>query len=329
MSKRLAYLPPLHSDEKEPVLFPISRRKKTARPLRPQLIFFRASLALAIVLALPGPLPAHHTSAITYVYQRVGEQAAGCYKIELAATPPRLALPNADRLSRSETHQKLDAFTHRFEIEVRRQIDLVPVHGPSVRLRFSGEGWGETFPLVPFTRKGTSAWGANVALGPRGAYGVTATIENIGPGGCDSPHTGRTLAVKFSYDYDYETNKQAMNALKDTLDKLGAMTLTLGLDGEFVPPRVEEGVNKQATKFKALVPWVVNLREGAAQPVYEDRAAKLLEAAEGIEAAAKKADWGALVHRLAEARAVCAACHEIFQEADSTGSNPKLPKSEK
>lgn len=306
-------------------MFPISRQKKTASRPRSRLIFMRAALALALALALPGPLPAHHTSAITYVYQRVGEQTAGCYKIELAATPPKLTLPNTDRLSRSATHGKLDAFTHRFEIEVRRQIDLVPALGPGVRLRFSGEGWSETFPLAPFTRKGAPAWGANVTLGPRGAYGVTAIIENIGPGGCDTPHIGKTLVVKFSFDYDYETNKQTMGALKDTLDKLGSMTLTLGLDGEFVPPLVEERVKKLAAKFKALVPWMVNLREGAAQPVYEDRAAKLLEVAEGIDGDAKKANWDALVHRLAEARAVCSACHKIFQEADSTGSLPNLP----
>jgi hypothetical protein len=116
-----------------------------------------------------------------------------------------------------------------------------------------------------------------------------------------------------------------MAALETAFLRLGAQTLALGLDGEFVPPKTEKVIRRQAVRFKELIPWMANLREGAAQEVYEDRAAKLLEIAENIETAARKADYGTLAYRLADARAVCAACHKIFQEADSTGTLPRLP----
>ncbi|MFC1491221.1 hypothetical protein ACFLQ0_01345 [Nitrospinota bacterium] len=57
----------------------------------------------------------------------------------------------------------------------------------------------------------------------------------------------------------------------------------------------------------------------------EDRTARLHEIAEQIEAAATRADFGALVRGLAAARAACENCHTIFQEADSSGTPPNIP----
>jgi len=275
------------------------------------------ALVLAALLAGGPPAPAPHTRALRYILQRVGEQVVGGLAIELTAFPPRLEAAAEKALSPEEKHKRLAGFTHRFEIKVREaKSPFRPLEGLRVRLRLSQEGWEKTFDLPPVSSGGEPAYAANVALGPRGPYEVTAEVER---------GSGERAAAAFSFEYDYETVKEVMAALQEALAALGRETLTLGLDGEFVPPQTEARIQKRAARFKGLIPWIVNLRAGAAQELYVARAERLLGAAGEIESAAGRADWTAVAVGLASARAACESCHRIFQEADSTGKLPRLP----
>jgi len=274
-------------------------------------------LAILMLLSLGVRASAHHTSAIGYLFQKVGEWESRDLTLVLVATPPRLPDAERARLSPAEAHKRLAGFTHRFQVTVSRKGKTPkPLPGLRVRLRFSGDEWERTFPLHPAMEKGEPAYAANLTLGPRGAYRVVA----------EARAGGKLLAkAAFSFDYDYESLKEVMNDLQALLAGLGRDALTLGLDGEAVPPRKTARLRKQAARFRALVPWTVNLRAGAAQNLYEEEAAKLLEAAEAIAAAAGRRDPGAVVDGLAAARRACVRCHEIFQEADATGGPPKIP----
>ncbi len=272
---------------------------------------------------------AHHTSGVSYVLQKVGERTVGCFSVEMIATPPRLMWVDEKTIPKKEKHKRLDRFTHRFQVIVRNESDAKPVPGLGVRATFTGDEWEKTFHLRPFTENGVSTYAANVALGPRGSYRVRISIEKIHSPGCEKIRPGQTLTAKLSFDNDFETLKEVMQALLNTLDQLGRAALTAGLDGELVPPQKEQQIRKLGRRFGKLIPWMANLREGAAQELYEDRAARLLEISEQIEASAAKGDMSELVHRLAAARSVCVNCHDIFQEADSAGTPPRIPGPER
>ena len=274
---------------------------------------------------MPAPSSAHHTSSISYVYQKVGEKAAGCFTVEVISLPPGwIPRKSGKNHSRKARHKILDKFTHRFQVNVRWTNNLKSIGGLRVLLEFAQGSWRKSNSLQTIVKNGDPAYASNVALGPRGAYGVTALIEGLPLAACPKLKGG-PVQLRFTFEYDYETVKQVMRAMEDALKKMGGQAVALGLDGEFISPGEEAAIRKEAAKLKDLIPWTVNLREGAAQNIYEDRAAKLLEIAEGIEAAARKGDFTALIRRLADARVVCAACHDIFQEADSTGALPSLP----
>lgn len=292
---------------------------------RPILIFF---MVWAIVLIFPFHASrkghAHHTSAVSYVFQKVGEQTVSCFSVEMIATPPRLMWVNEKNISKKEKHKKLDRFTHRFQVIVRNESDAKPLPGLDVRATFIGDEWKKTFRLRPFTENGSPTYAANVTLGPRGKYRVHISLDKLQAPGCKKNRPGQTLTAKLSFDNDFETLKEVMQSLMDTLDQLGRAALTAGLDGELVPPQKERNIRKLALRFRELIPWTANLREGESQEIYEDRAAKLLEISEQMEASAAKGDIGELVHRLAAARSICVNCHDIFQEADATGTLPRI-----
>lgn len=269
---------------------------------------------------------AHHTSHISYVFQKVGEKTVGCFSVELVATPPQLKGAKGQNLSKAERHKKLEGFTHRFRVIVRDEMkDQTPISGLIVRARFSTEGWEKTFPLQPLTENGDPAYAANVGLGPRGPYEVAVTLQGSRASSCEKIGPGETLTAKIAFDNDYESLREVMDALMKTMDLLGRETLTAGLDGEIVPPGKKARIRRLAVRFNKLVPWTVSLREGAAQNIYEDRAARMLELSEQMTAAANQADFDTLIRRIADVRGVCTNCHEIFQEADATGKLPKLP----
>ena len=116
-----------------------------------------------------------------------------------------------------------------------------------------------------------------------------------------------------------------MRDLENALANLGRETLTLGLDGEPVSQLKARQINQLAVKFKYFVPWISNLREGEAQELYDGYTRKLLDLAEIIEINAREPDYDRLAGNLAAARTLCSECHQIFQEADSTGKPVKLP----
>lgn len=269
---------------------------------------------LGLVLASGRPAPAHHTSVIQYVVQRVGEAKAGPFDVVLTATPPKAAGAGSKKLSPAEAHKLIGDFTHRFKAEI---LSTSPVPPLRVRLRFTQEGWSRTFVLSREPGK-DPAYSANVALGPRGEYAVEAILEDGSP--------ARTRRASLSFDYPYEKLKEVMQALLRSLDRLGRKALTLGLDGEIVPPAREAEVRKEAARLRDLVPWVVQLRRGAGQETFEAEAEKLLARVKEAEAAAARADYAALAARLAAARAACEGCHRIFQQADAEGKMPELPR---
>ncbi len=118
-----------------------------------------------------------------------------------------------------------------------------------------------------------------------------------------------------------------MRDLEKTMAKLGRETLTLGLDGKSIPRRKEHQIEQLAKKFRYFIPWISNLREGEAQELYDGLTRKLLDLAETIKKNAQKPDYDRLAENLAAARALCSKCHQIFQEADSTGKPIQLPSS--
>lgn len=264
----------------------------------------------------PGNSPAHHTSSISYIFQEVGKQKIGNIKIELNAMPPRLIKTNNQK-SIQHVHKILSRFTHRFEMRVTNDKSGGPPPGKlDVKLEFAQDEWDKTFKLKRFRKDKQIIYGANVKLGEKGPYAITAVISGL------APHPVRT---RFSFDFDPESVKDVMKDLERILAKLGRETLTLGLDGEFIPRRKERQIKQLSEKFKFFVPWTSNLREGEAQELYDGLTRKLLDVAETIEINAKKPDYDRLAENLAAARTLCSKCHRIFQEADSTGKPVRLP----
>lgn len=284
------------------------------RPARPRRTAPAALLALlGLALADGRPAPAHHTNVVQYVFQRVGEAKAGPFDVVLTASQPEPASKGGKKLSPAEERRLLENFTHRFKAEI---LSTAPVPPLRVRLRFTQEGWSHAFALERGPG-GDPAYSANVTLGPRGRYEVEALIEGGTP--------AQSWRASFTFDYGYEKLKDVMQALLRGLDRLGREALTLGLDGEIVPPAKEAEIKKQAARFRELVPWVAELRRGAGQEAYEAEALKLLGRAREAEAAAARADYAALAARLAAVRAACESCHRIFQQADAAGKTPRLP----
>ena len=187
-----------------------------------------------------------------------------------------------------------------------------------LKLKFVQNDWGKTFTLKRSRKDKQEIYGANVKLGEKGPYTITAVISGL------APHPTRT---RFSFDFDPESVKGVMRDLKNTLANLGRETLTLGLDGEFVPREKERHIQRLAKKFRYFVPWISNLREGEAQEFYDGLTRKLLDLAEIMTKNAQKPDYDRLAENLAAARTLCSRCHQIFQEADSTGIPIQLPAS--
>lgn len=277
-----------------------------------------------------GPSAAHHTNRISYIFQKVGEKTIGCYAVELIATPPKWIPQKGTTINGDAYHGKLKQFSHRFQVYVRNRLNnLKAVAGKTIKLKFEHGKWTKSFSLHSFIQNGDPTYAVNAALGPRGHYSVSVAIDGFPAPGCKKNPTDGKLTPIFSFNYDYETLKQVMGAMEAVFRRLGNQTLTLGLNGKFIPPQTKEEVRKQAVYFKELVPLMTNLREGDEQKIYEDRVAKLLKIAEQIEASAQKMEYSTLTSHLADARKICANCHEIFQEADSTGIPPKIPANEK
>ncbi len=276
-------------------------------------------LFLFCIAFSPRNSPAHHTSSIAYVLQEVGKKKIGNIEIELNTMPPRLIKHRNITQSLGHTHKLLSRFTHRFEMRISnaknsnystRKID--------VKLKFVQNEWGKTFTLKKFRKDKQKIYGANVRLGEKGPYTITAIISGI------SSHPTRT---RFSFDFDPESVKSVMRDLEKTMAKLGRETLTLGLDGKSIPRRKEHQIGQLAEKFRYLVPWISNLREGEAQELYDGLTRKLFDLAQIMEKSAQKPDYDRLAENLAAVRTLCSQCHQIFQEADSTGKPIQLPAS--
>ena len=282
--------------------------------MRSALPVFLPALGLGCVLALAParPAPAHHTNVIQYVFQRVGTAQAGPHEVVLTASRPKA--PAGTALTLEEEHKLVGKATHRFQAEV---LSASPVPPLRVRLRFAGEEWSREFALE--RQPGADpVFAANVALGPKGKYAVEAVLE-------EAATAGRSYRASFSFDFSYEGLKEVMRALRRSMDRLGRETLTLGLDGEIVPPAKHAEIRKLAARFREMAPLAVDFRQGARQELYAAEGGKLAAAAQKVEAAAAKGDFTALTARLAEARAACESCHRIFQEADASGKAPQSP----
>lgn len=266
----------------------------------------------------PRDSPAHHTSSISYILQEVGKKKVGDVEMELKAMPPSLIKSNTQK-SIKHVHKILSRFTHRFEMRVSKtKGGKILTKNLDVKLKIIQNEWEKTFTLKRFRKGKQEIYGANVKLGEKGPYAITAVISGL------SPHPVR---AQFSFDYDPESVKGVMKDLERTLAKLGRKTLTLGLDGNDIPQRKELEINKLTKKFTYFVPWTSNLREGEAQELYDDLTRKLLDLAGIMEENARKPDYDRLAENLAAARTLCSQCHRIFQEADSTGKPVRLPAS--
>ena len=290
---------------------PAPERIAKPRPAPLALASLATLAALGLVSGLPAP--AHHTNVMQYVFQRVGEAKAGPFDVVLTAGRPRLTAAGGKELTPAEEHKRLEGFTHRFQAEI---LSASPVPPLRVRLRFTQEEWSRTFALERAAGKG-AVYSANVTLGPRGRYEVEALLEGGSP--------AQSWRASFAFDHDYEKLKDVMQALLRSLERLGKEALTLGLDGEIVPPAKQAQVQGLAVRFRELVPWAGRLREGASQERYEAEVRKPLDRAKEAEAAAARADYAALAARLADVRAACESCHRLFQQADAAGRDPKLP----
>ena len=265
----------------------------------------------------PRNTPAHHTSSISYIFQEVGKKKIENMEIELNAMPPRLIKQENTPKSMEHAHRLLSRFTHRFEMRIKDTKDRSPLSKKlEVQLKFTQNEWEKTFTLKRFRKDKQEIYGANVQLGEKGPYAITAVISGL------APHPVRT---RFSFDFDPESVKDVMKDLEKILANLGRETLTLGLNGKFIPRQKERQINQLSEKFKFFVPWISNLREGEAQELYDDLTRKLLDLAETIEINALKPDYDRLAGNLAAARTLCSECHRIFQEADSTGKPVRLP----
>ena len=269
-----------------------------------------------ILFAAPYDSPAHHTSSIAYVLQKVGQQEIGNVKIELNTMPPKRIRGESARESPENTHALLSQFTHHFEMRVAKKEDdgsLPPEFG--VKLAFAQGEWRKTFTLKRLPQRGV--YGANVKLDEKGAYVITATISGLSP---------PPVRARFSFDFDPESVKDAMRGMEKTLGRLGQETLTLGLDGKSVPPQKERRIRGLAAKFAYLVPWTSNLREGDAQELYDEFTEKLRALSRVMTKNIEKPDYDRLAENLAAARTLCAQCHRIFQEADAEGRPIQSPR---
>ena len=129
-----------------------------------------------------------------------------------------------------------------------------------VKLKFAQNEWEKTFTLKRFQKGKQIIYGANVKLGEKGPYTITAVISGLAP---------HPIRAQFSFDFDPESVKDVMRDLEKTLANLGRETLTLGLDGKSIPRRKEHQIERLAEKFRYLVPWILNLWEGEAQELYD------------------------------------------------------------
>ena len=276
-------------------------------------------LFLFCIAFFPRNSPAHHTSSIAYVLQEVGKKKIGNIEMELNTMPPRLITRRTTPKSLEHTHKLLSRFTHRFEMRISRHNAGVPfTKNLDVKLKFTQNEWGKTFTLQRFEKDTQIIYGANVKLGEKGPYTITAIISGI---------SSHPIRAQFSFDFDPESVKDVMRDLEKTMANLGRETLTLGLDDKSIPRRKEHQIGQLAEKFRYLVPWISNLREGEAQELYDGLTRKLLDLAEIMEKSARKPDFDRLAGNLAATRALCSKCHQIFQEADSTGKPIRLPAS--
>ena len=276
-------------------------------------------LFLFYIAFFPRNSPAHHTSSIAYVLQEVGKKKIGNIEIELNTMPPRLIKHRNAPKSLEHTHKLLSRFTHRFEMRILNDKNGGPTSKKlDVKLKFVQSEWEKTFSLNRFRKDKQEFYGANVKLGEKGPYTITAVISGLAP---------HPIRAQFSFDFDPESVKDVMRDLEKTMANLGRETLTLGLDGKSIPRRKEHQIGQLAEKFRYLVPWISNLREGEAQEFYDGLTRKLLDLTEIMEKSAQKPDFDRLAENLAAARALCSKCHQIFQEADSTGKPIQLPAS--
>ena len=276
-------------------------------------------LFLFCIAFFPRNSPAHHTSSIAYILQEVGKKNIGSTEIELNVMPPRLIKHRNAPKSLGHTHKLLSRFTHRFEMRISNAKDSnYSTRKIDVKLKFAQNEWEKTFTLKRFQKGKQIIYGANVKLGEKGPYTITAVISGLAP---------HLIRAQFSFDFDPESVKDVMRDLEKTLANLGRETLTLGLDGKSIPRRKEHQIGQLAEKFRYLVPWISNLREGEAQELYDGLTRKLLDLTEIMEKNAKKPDFDRLAENLAAARTLYSKCHQIFQEADSTGKPIQLPAS--
>ncbi len=283
---------------------------------RNSIIKFFLLLALVISFA-PGYSRAHHVSSIAYVLQEVGKKKIGEWEVVLRVMPPRFTSDENPPKSLEKTHVLLAGFTHRFEMKIQGGKSGGALPGKlDVKLTFTQNEWTKSVTLRKFHEDKSKIYGANLKLGERGPYAITATISGLS----SQPVQGR-----FSFDFDHESVKDVMQDLEKILGKLGQETLTLGLDGRLIPPRKEQRVRRLAERFQYFVPWISHLREGEAQDLYDDLTRKLLALSKQMSRNTQKPDYDRLAENLAAARTLCSQCHHIFQEADSTGKPVRLP----
>ena len=94
-------------------------RSDICHSMRAEKRFFRRSLfpATAFAIALASPFAsiqeifAHHTSGISYIFQKMGEQTVGCFSVEMTATPPKPMWVDEKEISKKDKHKRLDRFT--------------------------------------------------------------------------------------------------------------------------------------------------------------------------------------------------------------------------
>ncbi|MDA1001461.1 MAG: hypothetical protein O2807_13220 [bacterium] len=291
-----------------------NRFRLRGRPAPPA--FHAALLAILAILAgwPASPARAHHTSRIGYVLQRVGEARAGAFHIELISTPPLLPASRKGKETRAD-HKRLPGFTHRFQAIVKTDDDK-SVSGLQVSIRFTQNAWSRTFPLAEIHGKGETSYAGNLTLGPKGPYAVRVILR---------PAAAAPLFADFSFEHDFESVKEVMREMEKLLAALGKDIFTLGLDGEIPTPGRMDAIREKIARLRGTIPWLSNLREGAAQERFDAEVDALLAVVKKMEATARRDALGELVPLLFSTRAACVRCHGIFQEADATGKLPKIP----
>ncbi|MFQ5694171.1 MAG: hypothetical protein ACE5IM_14180, partial [Nitrospinota bacterium] len=230
------------------------RKRKTARA-------GAAALVLLGVMALY-PIPgdkaaAHHTSAMPYTFQRLGDRTVRGYVVDLLSMAPRM-IPGKGRrggIDVEEVHKKLARYTHRFMVSVHHAKTADPVPRLDVHLTLAQKGWKKRVRMQPTSETGQPAYAANVALGPRGPYDLLVEIRPV-PGMPLPAAASFTPEVRltFAFDYAYERLKDVMQAMAETLASLGNEALTLGLDGEIVGPDRLESLKAKTIQLRRLAP---------------------------------------------------------------------------